>query len=171
VRQNGFVLPSPTMLLAGALGVALLVAFVQTLRLDSEQKAFALFKIQVQTLGDEQNRKTAEAEARHRELVKEKDNENATAHAALAAVSKRLRDRDSRRGLVPPATPGSSRPDLACYNRAELDDALRAFTGSVGELVIEGESATIDLNTAKSWVGDLRRKALGSQPPAAPSAP
>jgi hypothetical protein len=144
------------MMLAGALALALLAAFVQTLRLDSEQKAFKLFKIQTKTLGDEQNRKTKEAEALHKQIVKEKDDENLLAHARLADTAKRLRDRDSRRGLVPPASTGTIRPDLSCYDRAELNEALWGFIGSATDLVIEGESATIDLNTGKAWVKAIK---------------
>ena len=160
-KQKGFILPGAGTfyVAAGAafiitlLGIAL---WVQTGRVEAWKGKYEGLVAQTKAAGDAQDARTKIAEALHREIVKEKDNENATAHAALAAVSKRLRDRDSRRGLVPPATPGASRPDLACYNRAELDDALRAFTGSVGELVIEGESSTIDLDTGKAWV-----KALG----------
>jgi hypothetical protein len=40
------------MILAGALALALLATFIQTLRLDAEQKAFELFQVQAKAVGD-----------------------------------------------------------------------------------------------------------------------
>lgn len=151
-KQRGFILPSPTMLMAGALATAILLLGIQTWRLDAEQKAYIKFEAGVKAVGEAQEKLTKETESKHAKIVKEKNNENTIAHTKLANVSKRLRDRDSRRGLVPPAPTGASRPDLACYARADLDNALRIFADGVGELVIEGESNTIDLNTGKSWI-------------------
>jgi hypothetical protein len=55
------------------------------------------------------------------------------------------------RSLVPAAPAAAVRADLACFDRAELDTAIRSFVAGIVELVGEGEQATLDLDTAKRW--------------------
>lgn len=163
-KQKGFILPTG-ITLYGAIGAVLVIlglsatVWVQTSRLETrtielkaKTKQYDDFVLAVKVIGEDQEKKTKETEAKHKQLVKEKNDENSLAHAKLANTAKRLRDkRSAGSGLVPTAPSGTSRPELACYSRAELDTALRTFTGDTGELVIEGESNSIDLNTAKSW--------------------
>ena len=155
MKQRGFFIPSPTMILAGALALALLATFIQTLRLDAEQKAFELFQVQTKAVGDAQEAETMRIEAKHIEIVKEKNNENIIAHAKLADTAKRLRDTNSRRGYLPSPSDSAASPTVASFDRAILERAIRDFDGEVSELVIEGDKAIIDLNTGKEWVKAL----------------
>jgi hypothetical protein len=159
--QRGFILPSPVTLYAaiGALAIIALLGValkIQTTRLSTLQATHDAFVLQTKLLGDIQEQETKATDLANTKLKEKLDAENATARAALADASRRLRNANSGAGLVPPAPNSSSRADIACFSRAELDDALRNFTGSVGELVIEGESSTIDLDTAKAWAKGLK---------------
>lgn len=81
------------------------------------------------------------------------DAENAATVARLNTDIAKLRaDADrARGGFVPAAPAGSSRPDLACYDRATLESALGGFVAGVRGLADEGAAATVDLNTARKW--------------------
>jgi hypothetical protein len=136
-------------------GSLLIALKVQTSRLASVKAEYAGFVAQTKAIGEIQEAKTKLENDRLIKIAKDANNENSIAHTKLADVAKRLRDRDSRRGLVPPATPGSKRPDLACSDRAELDSALRDFAGEAREGAIEGTAATVDLNTGKEWAKEL----------------
>lgn len=147
----------------GALVIALLLyGYIETLRLErdhaykveAQAKAdLLLFKTEVAALG-----KKAESDKNAKEaadqLKKEKaDAENSAALAVLAGDIKRLRDeRDSRASTIPERPAGSKCPDgQACFDRAELERALRDYRSEVRRLVDEGAAVTIDLNTAKRW--------------------
>ena len=93
--------------------------------------------------------------ANQQQLVKEKDIENAALHTALNDTVKRLRHARSSSSILPAAPPTSKSPNLACFSRADLDTALRNFLGDTEEIAIEGDSATIDLDTGKKWVKGL----------------
>jgi len=113
---------------------------------------FSTFKGGVAALG-EQAKKDAAAKAVKDKANKEKaDAENKRTTDALRADVERLRDeRDRARGSFVPAAPaGARRPDLACFDRAELESAIRGLVTDVRSLVDEGSQATVDLNTAKA---------------------
>ncbi len=123
---------------------------------DERDKDFQAFKADVDATG-----KAAAAKAiwedHNNELRKEKaDAENATTRAALAVALNSLRvEADHRSFTVPGAPAGSSRPDLACFDRAEYQRAhgeslVRLRRGARG-IADEGTACTIDLNTAKNW--------------------
>lgn len=91
------------------------------------------------TIADEQKKEKADAE-------------NAAALATLAGTIKRLRDADADRNLVPAAPAGTKCPDgQACFERAELERALRGYQEGVRGLVDEGSEIAVDLDTAKAW--------------------
>lgn len=121
--------------------------------LAAEKKAFSTFKTSVRLEGEK-----AEEEKKRREMADKlakdtADAENAVIRGKLATALQRLRDSRLRAGgsLVPPASPSSTRPDLAAFDRAEFDRALRGFEEGVERLVGEGAEAVVDLNTGKKW--------------------
>ena len=157
MRQGGFILGGTALLYAGiaaavvvgGMGIALKV---QSARLESCQDKFEAFKLQTKALGD-----AAEAERKRIDALNLKAKEKAdAAHkstvARLNRDVKRLRDANASRSAVPDAPAGSSRPHLACFDRAELDRAVSGFIAEVTELVGEGAAATVDLDAAKVWV-------------------
>jgi flagellar biosynthesis component FlhA len=136
-----------------AIAFALTLGFgaLQTHRLHAEKKAFATFKTEVKVKG-EQAKKDAEKQIAADKRQKEKaDEQNKRNSDSLNRELVRMRANNATRSLVPAATATASRPDLACFDRTDVDGALRAFTAGTLELVGEGAKATVDLDTARAW--------------------
>lgn len=114
---------------------------------------FSTFKGGVAALGEAAAKAAAEKAANDAKLKAGADNENQRTVSSLRSTIARLRaDADRARGsYVPPASTGASRPDLACFDRAALESAIRELVAEVRGFVDEGAAATVDLNTAKIW--------------------
>ena len=158
-EQRGFVSLSVTGWIMVAMGTVvamlMLAVTIQTKRLDGCQIKHAEFVAGVKVLGDAARAK-AIADAKRDLLRKERsDAENTAALDAHAADLKRMRDANPGGLRVPAAPAGSSRPDLACYSRAELGRAAGALAKGVRDLADEGDSAVINLNGAKKWATEL----------------
>jgi len=156
VKQGGFVLAGPALLYgaiaAGAVILALsLAVWVQTGRVEAWKGKHDNLVTQTKIIGDKRNADTKIENERLTKKAKEANEQTTILRAKFADASNRLRDNSTRRSYVPSVTTSTSRPDLSCYDRAELDRAIRDFTGNTGELVIEGESKSIDLDVAKTW--------------------
>ena len=79
-----------------------------------------------------------------------------TTIAGLNADIKRMRD-DRTRGRFVPAAPASSRnPGIACFDRAELEQAIRRLDSGVSGLLEQGDADAVGLNTARAWAGGIR---------------
>lgn len=101
-------------------------------------------------VAEQQVRENAK-QALHDLKSKERSDENYKRNIArLSADLKRLRS--DRASLVPAAPASTARPDLACFDRAELDAALRSYREGVIGLVGEGAAAIDGLDEAKAWV-------------------
>jgi len=136
----------------------------QGMRLATCKAAAEAFKTRVEAEG-----KVAKLESERQVLAdrkaKEKaDETNKRLHASNRAIIERLRrsNDSARRSVVPPTPVASSRPDLACFDRSELErtygEVAGRFRAGVRSLVDEGTKATIDLNTAKQWAAELQLK-------------
>lgn len=123
----------------------------QGARLDASVARYNLFVEQVKSAGELAEIEAKRIEDEHKQLKKESDRENKLALDTLRSDIKRLRSDRPSGGFVPPAAPGSSRPDLACYDRTELVGATGKLIDGVRGLVDEGSTATVNLNTAKQW--------------------
>lgn len=163
-RLVGLITGNPTLLLWLALGsFALGLASgaggawtVQGWRLDAVQAKFDGFVTITKAQG-EAAEKLAKAKADEDKRNKERvDREYQTTIAGLAADVKRLRDDRARSGYVPAAPAGSRSPDLACFDRAELEQALRRFDEEVTGLFAEGDADAVGLNVARSWAAGIR---------------
>lgn len=156
-RSKGFL----TTELYVAAGAAVLIlamgglAWLQTSRLDALRKEYAEFKGGVEALG-----RAAQAEADRKEkadkLRKETvDAENAAALATLASTVQRLRNASAGRSIVPAAPAATVRPDLACFDRAELERTLREYRSEIRGLADEGAACAVNLDSAKRWAAGL----------------
>jgi hypothetical protein len=155
MNQRGFIqLPMMAWgaIAAGAVILSLTGAvYIQTIRLDNCKADHAKFVGGVEALGMEAAKDAANKDLWSK-LNKEKaDAENAKTHADDRATIKRLRDANPSGSFVPQAPAGSSRPDLACFDRAEYQRTDGIFTEGARGLSDEGTAATVDLNTAKAW--------------------
>lgn len=161
MNQKGFFLPPlgiqsyAIIGLALALGLMGIALKLQISRLNACKAEFKAFQAQVEVLG-----KQAEENARKRDLetkqAKEKaDHENTVLRTKLADTAKRLRDTSTRSSYLSQVPPSAGNPETTCFDRAKLDAAFRDFRAGISELAIEGEQATIDLDTAKKWAQGL----------------
>ena len=143
-------------LIAGAVVIGMGAAIaVQTYRLDSLRVEYAEFKAGVEALGDAAKKSAKEKEAKDKANKEQADAENARTTANLNAVIAKLRAQRTSSGALPAAATTSSRPDLACFDRAEYQRedgvATAKLLGGARSLADEGTAATVNLNTAKGW--------------------
>lgn len=102
--------------------------------------------------------KAAESREKSDQILKEQsDAENNRSSAGTAADAHQLRDARSRGNFVPLKPPGAGSPDRACFDRAELEQAIQRLDDEVSRLFAKGDQAVIDLNTAKRWHAGLQR--------------
>lgn len=163
-RLVGAIVGNPTLLLWLALGSFALglasgggVAWkVQGWRLDAVQAKFDGFVATTKAEG-EAVKKLADATAAEDKRKKENsDHDYQTRIAGLVANNRRLRDARARSGYVPAAPAGSRNPEIACFDRSELDQALRRLDEGVTGLIAEGDADTVGLNVARSWAASAR---------------
>ena len=124
---------------------------VQGYRLKAVQSEYNGFVSTTKAQGESAKKEAARQKAIDQSNKEQADHENQTTIASLRADIKRLRDARSGGGFVPAATAGASRPDLACFDRSELESALRDLDRGVQGLVDEGSETTVNLDTAKKW--------------------
>ena len=130
--------------------------YVQGLRLAAVQSAFDGFVSTTKAQG-EAAQKEADAKAKaDRQLKESSDREYQATIAALRTDVKRMRDERARASFVP-ATPADSRsPGLACFDRADLEQALRRLDSGISGLIEEGDADAVGLNVARSWASGIR---------------
>ena len=129
-----------------ALGGAGYVAHCQHVKADYKQ-----FVAQLEADAAAQRKGLAAKEARERKAKEEADAQTARNHAALQRTIRRLRDDRARASSVPAAAPDPYRPDLACFDRAELTRAVGNLEAGVEGLAAEGSEASADLDVARAW--------------------
>ena len=130
--------------------------WVQGQRLAATQARFDGFVGTVKAEG-EATKKLAEAKAAENKRIKENsDHEYQITLAGLRADNKRLRDARAGSRIVPAAPAGSRSPGLACFDRAELEQALQRFDEAVTGLIAEGDADAVGLNVARSWASGIR---------------
>jgi Tfp pilus assembly protein PilX len=133
--------------------VAVLGAYGLTMRLqrDAARTELATFKEQVAEAAQRQTEQALKRTIADEKRKEEADAAHAQTVSALNARIAGLRARHPDSGFVPPAPATTSRPDLACFDRAEYQRADGAFTAEARGLADEGATAAIDLDAAKVW--------------------
>ena len=130
--------------------------WVQGLRLDAVQAKYDGFVATTKAEG-EAAQKLADAKAAEDKRKKESsDHEYETTIASLRADVKRMRDDRTRGSFVPAAPAGSRNLGVACFDRAELEQAIRRLDAGVSGLVEQGDADAVGLNTARAWAGGIR---------------
>lgn len=103
-----------------------------------------------------QQKEAAEKKAQEDRKAKEQADEQTQSELdQLHRTIKRLRDERARASSVPAAPAGSSRPDLACFDRTLFSGAVGNFEAGVEGLVVEGATAAIELDNARRWARDV----------------
>lgn len=125
--------------------------WVQGLRLDAVQAEYDGFVAATKAQGEAAN-KLADATAAEDKRKKESsDHEYQTTIASLRADVKRMRDDRARSRFVPAAPASSRNPGIACFDRAELEQAIRRLDSGVSGLIAEGDAGAVGLNVARGW--------------------
>lgn len=129
--------------------------YVQGLRLDALQSKYDGFVSTTKAQGEAAQRE-ADAKAKaDRQLKESSDREYQTAIAGLRADVERMRNARARAGYVPAAPAGSRSPGLACFDRADLEGALRRLDAGISGLIGEGDADAIGLNVGRRWAAGI----------------
>jgi len=147
-------IPTPYMLAGIAALVLASMGFGWVKGAHHEELKAAKFEAAIEAIGKAQAERTKEINARNIKLKEQADHENKRTIDSLRADIKRLRNERASTNFLPPAAPGASRPELACFDRTELERTLQQFDNEVTGLIAEGDEATVNLDTAKLWAQD-----------------
>lgn len=129
--------------------------YVQGLRLDALQSKHDGFVNTTKAQG-EAAKKEAEAKAKaDRQLKESSDREYQITIASLRADVKRMHDDRARASFVPAAPAGSRSPGLACFDRADLEQALRRLDVGISGLIEEGDADAVGLNAGRRWAAGI----------------
>ena len=150
----------PTLLLTFWKPIALILVIggllvwgqVQTHRLASCKQEFATFVAQVQAIGDAQIAKNKAKVAEDKAIKSRIDNENSKLRNDNATLAKRMRESSASRSTVSYLPASTSRPTLACFDRAELDTAVERYQSDLLGIAEKGAAATVDLDAGKDYV-------------------
>ena len=166
MNQRGFLLAGP--MLYAAIGAGVVIALlagalkIQTSRLDTCKSEFGAFKLETRRIGEAAEKAAKEREAADKKLKERTDANHKTAVARLNRDIKRLRNAHPSRSELPSAPATSKRPDLACFERAELSRAfgergkgIDRYRDEVLAIAGEGAKNTVDLDAAKAWAQSL----------------
>jgi hypothetical protein len=137
--------------LCGSLAAGISAWEFQGFRLDAAKAEHKTFVATVKAQG-EAAQTVAKAKADSDKKLKEGiDREHQTDIARLTADNQRLRNERARANYVPAAPASSRSPELACFDRAELERALQHLDDGVSRILGEGDAATVGLNAARTW--------------------
>ena len=129
--------------------------YVQGLRVTAAKSEFAAFVSITKAQGEAAQRE-ADAKAKaDRQLKESSDHEYETRIASLTADVKRMRDDRARSRFVPAAPANSRSPGLACFDRADLDGALRRLDAGISGLIEEGDAGAVGLNAGRRWAAGI----------------
>lgn len=112
------------------------------------QEDYVQFKATLSAQAAAQAKRTAEIVRENKAEKERREAEYKRNIARLERDRERLR-RNARSSVVPPAPAEARDPSRATFDRAELDRALREFTGEVAELVGEGAAAVEGLDSLR----------------------
>jgi hypothetical protein len=144
-------IPTQYMLLGIAALVAASMGFGYVKGAHHESLKAARFEAATEALGQAAKLRT-DAVIKADKLRKETaDAENNRTLDSLRADIKRLRDNRASGNFLPAAPAGAGRPDLACFDRALLERAIRDLDKGVQGIVDQCSETTVNLDTAKKW--------------------
>ena len=163
-RLVGMIVGNPALLpwIAGAAFVLGLTTgtggawWVQGLRLDAVQAEYYGFVATTKAEGEAAKKLADAKEAEDKRKKESSDHEYQTTIASLRADVKRMRDDRSRGRFVPAAPAGSRNPEIACFDRAELERTIRDFDTAIQGLVDQGSADAVGLNVARRWAAGIR---------------
>ncbi|MDR3414230.1 MAG: hypothetical protein P4L87_25260 [Formivibrio sp.] len=129
--------------------------WIQGLRLGAVKAEYAGFVATTKAQG-EAAQKLADAERkRNKQLKDDSDATYQTTIDQLKSDAQRLRNARASSRYVPAASPTSSRPDLACFDRADLERSIQQLDAEVQSLIDYGDEGIAGLNIGRKWSASL----------------
>jgi len=116
-----------------------------------EHDKFVTFQAKVTALGHAQAAKVKAIESANQTLKEKYDAENKRLEHDNLDLAMQLLNSRTRGSYLPKAAPASKRPDAACFNRLQLESAIRSLDAGVQSLITKGDTAIIGLNAARGW--------------------
>ena len=116
-----------------------------------EQLKAVKFEAATVALGEAAKQRSAHITKADKLRKENADAENNRTITSLRADVKRLRDERSRSSYVPAAPAGSRSPEIACFNRADLERAIQQLDDRFSAMVARCDEGTVNLDTAKRW--------------------
>lgn len=144
--------------LAGSLIAGSSAWYVQGLRIDKLKADHSLEIQKIKNMGEIVQAKSDTITVTQEKAKEVADVDYKEDFARLNAELKRLRNERSRTSYTPAAPANSSRPDLACFDRAEFDFALQHLIGGVPTLTEEGDQNTARLVSGMKWAHSLQTR-------------
>jgi len=124
----------------------------QAARLDTAKAEYKSFVDQTRLIG-EQAQKEAAKKAAQDKLNKERyDAQHKKDIAANADLARRMLDARSSSDYLSGASASTGDTERSCFNRAQLDSAVRRFDARVSGIIEKGSDAQIGLDTGRAWV-------------------
>ena len=160
-------LVSPAWIITGVIALTAggYIVHCEYVKKDREQ-----FINRLRAQAEEQEKEVQKKEREYKEAKEAADNEAKRKIDDLAHALERLRKQRTSAVKVPAAPASTSRPDLACFDRAELGAAFRVrgeglerYRAAVLDLAREGAESTIALDAAKGWALKLSREMSGGR--------
>ena len=127
----------------------------QGMRLAAVQAKFDGFVATTKAQGEAAQTLKAAQEKKDKLNKEQTDAETKRTLDTLRADVKRLRQQRPGGSFVPSTASAAGSPDRACFDRAQLESAVRILDSEVSGLVEQGSEAVVKLDAAKDWA--LRR--------------
>ena len=145
-------------LLAGSLIAGSGAWYVQGLRIDKLKSEHEIFIQKTKSVGEIVQVKSDAITVTQEKAKEVADVDYKETIKRLNADNKRLRNQRSRTSYTPAATANSRSPDLACFDRAELEQAFRFLDAGISELTQEGDTNALRLSVGMKWASDLQKR-------------
>lgn len=131
---------------------------IQAGRIDAIKAENARVIAEISAAGQAAQAKADERARREAQEKEKADHEYQDTIARLRDDVQRLHSARARTNYVPPAAPAARNPDLACFDRGQLEQALRSFDAGASEIVGAGDEAAAGLNAVKEWAKQVAKE-------------
>ena len=119
--------------------------------LKTTKAEYGAFVGETKRLGIEAQAEADKKAKADKEAKQEADHAYETRINFLTADNKRMRNARANSSFVPAAAPGADNPYLVCFDRTQLESAIRGLDLGVQGLVDRGDEAAVGLEVARKW--------------------
>ena len=145
-------------LIAGSLITGTGSWYVQGLRIDKLKSEHEIFIQKTKSVGEIVQVKSDAITVTQEKAKEVADVDYKETIKRLNADNKRLRNERSRTSYTPAATANSRSPDLACFDRTELEQAFGFLDAGIPSLAQEGDTNALRLSVGMKWASDLQKR-------------